>query len=54
MMLVLMLCRRDCLIMLAQELIVMVHAMVPCGHQFCGECLAAWLGNSNKSCPSCR
>ncbi|KAL4853400.1 Dynamin-related protein 5A [Chlorella vulgaris] len=39
---------------ICQELIVMVHAMVPCGHQFCGECLAAWLGNSNKSCPSCR
>lgn len=30
------------------------HAMVPCGHWFCGECLAGWLGNGRKDCPSCR
>lgn len=39
---------------ICQELLVVAHAMVPCGHWFCGECLAGWLGNGRKDCPSCR
>ncbi len=29
------------------------HAMVPCGHAFCGECLAEWL-SKKSDCPTCR
>lgn len=29
------------------------HSMVPCGHNYCGECLAAWLANK-ADCPTCR
>ena len=29
------------------------HAMVPCGHSFCGECLAEWL-SKKSDCPTCR
>lgn len=39
---------------LPQELLAVSHAMVPCGHWFCGECLAQWLRNSRRDCPSCR
>lgn len=31
----------------------MTHAMVPCGHSFCGECLAEWL-SKKSDCPTCR
>lgn len=36
-----------------QELPVVTHAMVPCGHAFCGECLAEWL-SKKSDCPTCR
>ncbi|PRW39278.1 dynamin-related GTPase isoform A [Chlorella sorokiniana] len=38
---------------ICQELPVVTHAMVPCGHSFCGECLAEWL-SKKAECPTCR
>lgn len=38
---------------ICQELLVATHSMVPCGHNYCGECLAAWVVNK-KECPQCR
>lgn len=32
----------------------MTHTMVPCGHCYCGECLAGWLATKKLECPSCR
>lgn len=39
--------------LLLQEMPVVTHAMVPCGHSFCGECLAEWL-SKKPECPTCR
>lgn len=36
-----------------QELLVATHSMVPCGHSYCGECIASWLQNK-ADCPTCR
>jgi pSer/pThr/pTyr-binding forkhead associated (FHA) protein len=38
---------------ICQELLVATHSMVPCGHNYCGECLAGWVVNK-KECPQCR
>jgi hypothetical protein len=35
------------------ELCVATHALVPCGHLFCGECIGSWL-HTKRDCPSCR
>ncbi|KAK9820995.1 hypothetical protein WJX81_005884 [Elliptochloris bilobata] len=35
------------------EFMVAAHTVVPCGHAFCGECLAGWL-DKNSTCPNCR
>ena len=29
------------------------HSFAPCGHTFCGECLAGWL-EKHHTCPCCR
>lgn len=38
---------------ICQEMLVHCVSMVPCGHMFCGECLAGWLSNK-RDCPVCR
>lgn len=38
---------------ICQDLVAPAYAMVPCGHVYCGECLAGWLDNK-RDCPTCR
>ncbi|PSC67603.1 DNA ligase 4 isoform A [Micractinium conductrix] len=39
---------------ICQEMLVVAHTMVPCGHPFCGECLAGWLATGKRECPVCK
>lgn len=42
---------------ICQDLVVAAHSMVPCGHQFCAECLSGWLATKrvgSADCPMCR
>ena len=36
-----------------RDAMVAAHSFAPCGHSFCGECLAGWL-EKNHTCPTCR
>lgn len=38
---------------ICQELMVGAYSFVPCGHLYCGICIANWLDRS-KQCPNCR
>jgi hypothetical protein len=38
---------------ICEHWMVAAHAIVPCGHLFCKECLAGWL-DRNSTCPLCR
>lgn len=38
---------------ICHDLVAPAYAVVPCGHTYCGECMAGWLEN-HKDCPSCR
>ena len=38
---------------ICQELVVAAYSLYPCGHIFCGVCIAGWLVNK-QDCPNCR
>lgn len=38
---------------ICRDLIVACHSLVPCGHLFCGSCIARWL-DRQLDCPTCR
>ena len=41
----------ECVI--CREWMVAAYSFAPCGHSFCGNCLAGWL-QSKDTCPCCR
>ena len=34
--------------------VVVGAATAPCGHAFCGGCIAGWLARGSRTCPNCR
>lgn len=39
---------------ICQDLLVSAYGIVPCGHNYCGECLSTWLSSGKLECPTCR
>ena len=40
-------------VQVCKDVIVACHALVPCGHVFCGPCISDWLLRQ-FNCPVCR